>query len=70
MTQDDVIVFKMADTEVSTSAPVSPSSSSSGVTKSVGSGDGVWLDAYHDPVASLYTFSTCVGQWVVTVYSI
>ena len=26
------------------------------------SGDGVWLDAHYDPVASLYTYSSCIGK--------
>ena len=26
------------------------------------SGAGAWLDAHYDPVASLYTFSTCMGK--------
>ena len=25
-------------------------------------GVGAWLDAHHDPLASLYTFCTCVGE--------
>jgi hypothetical protein len=25
------------------------------------SGAGAWLDAHYDPVASLYTFSTCIA---------
>ena len=25
-------------------------------------GEGAWINAHHDPVASLYTFSTCLGK--------
>ena len=25
-------------------------------------GAGAWLDAHYDPVASLYTFSSCMGE--------
>ena len=26
------------------------------------SGSGAWLDAHHDPVASLHTFTNCIGK--------
>ena len=26
------------------------------------SGAGAWLDAHHDPVASLHTFTNCIGK--------
>ena len=44
---------------------IKATSSSSFTSKRIGSstsGDAAWLDAHHDPVASLYTFSTCMGK--------
>ena len=25
-------------------------------------GEGAWISAHHDPVASLYTFTSCIGR--------
>uniref|UniRef100_A0A4W3H7J0 Bardet-Biedl syndrome 1 N-terminal domain-containing protein n=1 Tax=Callorhinchus milii TaxID=7868 RepID=A0A4W3H7J0_CALMI len=39
----------------------SPSASSGGVTACVNEANAKWLDAYYDPVANLYTFTSCVA---------
>ena len=31
------------------------------------SGEGAWINAHHDPVASLYTFSSCLGIMVYII---
>ena len=31
------------------------------------SGANAWLDAHCDPVASLYTFSSCIGEYTIII---
>lgn len=39
-----------------------PSSSSVGSVIGETGGEGAWLNAHNDPVASLYTFTSCMGE--------